>query len=71
MEPERRIIFKVPWIDDRDETHVNRGFCVQLGKSMQGGLRCHSFMSLSVAKFLSFEHVIIYLSKIHFHDTPC
>lgn len=72
MEPERCFIFRVPWIDDRGEAHVNRGFRVQFSQALgpcRGGLRFHPSMSLSVAKFLAFEHVILYLSKIHFHAT--
>ena len=69
LEPERCFIFRVPWIDDRGEAHVNRGFRVQFSQALgpcRGGLRFHPSMSLSVAKFLAFEHVMLYLSKMHY-----
>ncbi|XP_021310738.1 NAD(P)-specific glutamate dehydrogenase isoform X3 [Sorghum bicolor] len=52
---------QVPWIDDRGEAHVNRGFRVQFSQALgpcRGGLRFHPSMSLSVAKFLAFEHTL-------------
>ncbi|XP_027341862.1 NADP-specific glutamate dehydrogenase-like isoform X1 [Abrus precatorius] len=58
VEPERMIIFRVPWVDDRGETHVNRGFRIQFNQSMgpcRGGIRFHPSMNLSIAKFLGFE----------------
>ncbi|KAL8458460.1 hypothetical protein ACS0TY_036101 [Phlomoides rotata] len=58
LEPERAIIFRVPWVDDRGETHVNRGFRVHFNQSLgpcRGGLRFHPSMNLSISKFLSFE----------------
>ncbi|KAH6773439.1 Amino acid dehydrogenase family protein [Perilla frutescens var. hirtella] len=58
LEPERTIIFRVPWVDDRGETHVNRGFRVHFNQTLgpcRGGLRFHPSMNLSIAKFLSFE----------------
>lgn len=58
LEPERMIIFRVSWIDDKGETHVNRGFRVQFSQALgpcRGGLRFHPSMTLSVAKFLGFE----------------
>lgn len=61
LEPERMIIFRVSWVDDRGETHVNRGFRVQFNQSMgpcRGGIRFHPSMNLSVAKFLGFEQVL-------------
>lgn len=60
LEPERTIIFRVPWVDDKGETHVNRGFRVQFSQVLgpcRGGLRFHPSMNLSVAKFLGFEQV--------------
>ncbi|KAF7814173.1 NADP-specific glutamate dehydrogenase isoform X1 [Senna tora] len=60
LEPERMIIFRVPWVDDRGEAHVNRGFRVQFNQSMgpcRGGIRYHPSMNLSIAKFLGFEQV--------------
>ena len=61
LEPERMIIFRVPWVDDRGEIHVNRGFRVQFNQSMgpcRGGIRFHPSMNLSIAKFLGFEQVL-------------
>ncbi|KAK9102222.1 hypothetical protein Sjap_019476 [Stephania japonica] len=61
LEPERTIIFRVPWIDDKGETHVNRGFRVQFNQALgpcRGGLRYHPSMNLSIAKFLGFEQAL-------------
>ncbi len=58
VEPERTIIFRVPWIDDRGEVHVNRGYRVEFNSSIgpyKGGLRFHPTVTLSVLKFLGFE----------------
>ncbi|XP_072966810.1 uncharacterized protein [Typha angustifolia] len=61
LEPERSIVFRVPWVDDRGETHVNRGFRVQFSQVVgpcRGGLRFHPSMNLSIAKFLGFEQTL-------------
>lgn len=61
LEPERTIIFRVPWVDDRGEMHVNRGFRVQFNQTLgpcRGGLRFHPSMNLSIAKFLGFQQVL-------------
>ncbi|XP_047338763.1 NADP-specific glutamate dehydrogenase isoform X2 [Impatiens glandulifera] len=61
LEPERMIVFRVPWVDDRGETHVNRGFRVQFNQSLgpcRGGLRFHPSMNLSIAKFLGFQQTL-------------
>ncbi|XP_057455265.1 uncharacterized protein LOC130746600 isoform X2 [Lotus japonicus] len=61
LEPERMIVFRVPWVDDRGETHVNRGFRVQFNQSTgpcRGGIRFHPSMNLSIAKFLGFEQTL-------------
>ncbi|CAN1286457.1 NADP-specific glutamate dehydrogenase [Linum perenne] len=58
IEPERMILFRVPWVDDRGETHVNRGFRVQFNQALgpcRGGMRFNPSMNLSIAKFLGFE----------------
>lgn len=63
LEPERVIIFRVPWVDDRGETHVHRGFRVQFNQALgpcRGGIRFHPLMTLSIAKFLGFEQVLEY-----------
>lgn len=60
LEPERMIVFRVPWVDDRGEAHVNRGFRVQFNQTLgpcRGGLRFHPSMNLSIAKFLGFQQV--------------
>jgi glutamate dehydrogenase (NADP+) len=59
-EPERVIIFRVPWMDDRGEIHVNRGFRVEMNSALgpyKGGLRFHPSVNLSILKFLAFEQV--------------
>ncbi|KAK6153608.1 hypothetical protein DH2020_013247 [Rehmannia glutinosa] len=61
LEPERTIIFRVPWVDDRGETHVNRGFRVHFNQTLgpcRGGLRFHPSMNLCIAKFLSFDQTL-------------
>ncbi|KAF4362084.1 hypothetical protein F8388_023936 [Cannabis sativa] len=58
LEPERMVLFRIPWVDDRGETHVNRGFRVQFNQALgpcRGGIRFHPSMNLSIAKFLGFE----------------
>lgn len=70
LEPERMIIFRVPWVDDRGETHVNRGYRIHFNQSLgpcRGGLRFHPSMNLSIAKFLGFEQVLLYLPFLGFH----
>ncbi len=60
VEPERVIIFRVPWLNDRGQVEVNRGFRVQMNSSIgpyKGGLRFHPSVNLSVLKFLGFEQV--------------
>ena len=57
-EPERVIIFRVPWTDDRGEIHINRAFRVQMNSALgpyKGGLRFHASVNLSIMKFLAFE----------------
>jgi glutamate dehydrogenase (NADP+) len=59
-EPERTIMFKVPWKDDRGEYHVNRGYRVEFNSALgpyKGGLRFHSSVTLSILKFLGFEQI--------------
>ncbi|MCQ2110064.1 MAG: NADP-specific glutamate dehydrogenase [Bacteroidaceae bacterium] len=58
VEPERVIMFRVPWMDDQGEIHVNRGFRVQMNSAIgpyKGGIRFHSSVNLSIMKFLAFE----------------
>jgi glutamate dehydrogenase (NADP+) len=58
VEPERVIMFRVPWVDDRGEVQVNRGFRIEFNSAIgpyKGGLRFHSSVTLSGLKFLGFE----------------
>ena len=58
VEPERVVTFRVPWLDDRGEVHVNLGYRVQFNSAIgpyKGGLRFHSSVNLSILKFLGFE----------------
>ena len=60
VEPDRAIIFRVPWEDDRGEIHINRGFRVQFNNAIgpyKGGLRFHPTVNLGVIKFLGFEQI--------------
>jgi len=61
VEPERVIIFRVPWIDDKGEIQVNRGFRIQMNSALgpyKGGLRFHPSVDLGILKFLAFEQVL-------------
>ena len=60
VEPERVIIFRVPWIDDEGKVQVNRGFRVQFNSAIgpyKGGLRLHPSVNLGILKFLGFEQI--------------
>lgn len=60
VEPERQILFRVPWLDDQNKVQVNRGFRVQFNSALgpfKGGLRFHPSVNLSVIKFLGFEQI--------------
>jgi len=60
VEPERAIMFRVPWIDDSGKVRVNRGFRVQYNSAIgpyKGGLRFHPSVNLSIIKFLGFEQI--------------
>jgi len=60
VEPERTIMFRVPWLDDKGEVQVNRGFRVEFNSAIgpyKGGLRFHPSVNLSILKFLGFEQV--------------
>ena len=59
-EPERVILFRVPWQDDQGQVHVNRGFRIEMNSAIgpyKGGLRFHPSVNLSILKFLAFEQV--------------
>jgi glutamate dehydrogenase (NADP+) len=58
VEPERVVMFRVPWVDDSGQVHVNRGFRIQMNSAIgpyKGGLRFHPSVNLSILKFLAFE----------------
>ena len=60
VEPERQIIFRVPWVDDQGNTQVNRGFRVQFNSAIgpyKGGIRFHPSVNISIIKFLGFEQI--------------
>jgi glutamate dehydrogenase (NADP+) len=60
VEPERVIMFRVPWMDDQGEIYVNRGFRIEMNSAIgpyKGGLRFHPSVNLSILKFLAFEQV--------------
>jgi glutamate dehydrogenase (NADP+) len=60
LEPERVILFRVCWVDDSGEIHVNRGFRVEMNSALgpyKGGLRFHPSVNLGILKFLAFEQV--------------
>lgn len=61
VEPERQIVFRVPWVDDNGKTQVNRGYRVEFNSAIgpyKGGLRFHPSVNISIIKFLGFEQVL-------------
>ncbi|MEK7118725.1 MAG: Glu/Leu/Phe/Val dehydrogenase dimerization domain-containing protein, partial [Patescibacteria group bacterium] len=59
-EPERTVIFRVPWVDDHGEFCLNRGYRIQFSSAVgpyKGGLRFHPSVNLSILKFLGFEQI--------------
>ncbi|MCT4620641.1 MAG: NADP-specific glutamate dehydrogenase [Marinisporobacter sp.] len=61
VEPERVVMFRVPWLDDQGKVHVNRGFRVQFNSAIgpyKGGLRFHPSVYLGIIKFLGFEQIL-------------
>jgi len=60
VEPERVVMFRVPWVDDQGEIHVNRGYRIEMNSAIgpyKGGLRFHPSVNLGILKFLAFEQV--------------
>lgn len=60
VEPDRTIVFRVPWVDDRGQVQVNRGFRIQFSNAIgpyKGGIRFHPSVNLSILKFLGFEQI--------------
>jgi glutamate dehydrogenase (NADP+) len=61
VEPERVIMFRVPWVDDKGELQINRGYRIQMNSAIgpyKGGIRLHPSVNLSILKFLAFEQVL-------------
>jgi glutamate dehydrogenase (NADP+) len=61
IEPERVILFRVPWVDSKGDVHVNRGFRIEMNSAIgpyKGGLRFHPSVNLGILKFLAFEQVL-------------
>ena len=60
VEPERQILFRVPWVDDNGKTQVNRGYRIEFNSAIgpyKGGLRFHPSVNLGIIKFLGFEQI--------------
>ncbi|MDR0310930.1 MAG: glutamate dehydrogenase, partial [Acidobacteriota bacterium] len=60
VEPERTIIFRVPWMDDQSEIQINRGYRVEMNSALgpyKGGMRFHPSVNLGIFKFLAFEQI--------------
>jgi len=60
-EPERVILFRVPWVDDKGEIQINKGYRIEMNSAIgpyKGGLRFHPTVNLSILKFLAFEQVL-------------
>ncbi len=60
VEPERQIMFRVPWVDDKGEIQINRGYRIQFNSAIgpyKGGIRLHPSVNLSILKFLGFEQI--------------
>jgi glutamate dehydrogenase (NADP+) len=60
IEPERVILFRVPWVDDQGDVHINRGYRIEMNSAIgpyKGGLRFHPSVNLGILKFLAFEQV--------------
>ena len=60
VEPERQLMFRVPWLDDKGNIHVNRGFRFEFNSALgpyKGGLRFHPSVNASILKFLGFEQI--------------
>ena len=60
VEPERQVLFRVPWVDDKGQVRVNKGYRVQFNSAIgpyKGGLRLHPSVNLGIIKFLGFEQI--------------
>lgn len=61
VEPERQVVFRVPWVDDKGNVQVNRGFRFEFSSAIgpyKGGLRFHPSVNASIIKFLGFEQIL-------------
>src|SRR6202040_1407867 len=61
VEPERVLMFRVPWVDDQAAVQVNRGFRIEMNSAIgpyKGGLRLHASVNLGILKFLAFEQIL-------------
>jgi glutamate dehydrogenase (NADP+) len=61
VEPERVIMFRVPWVDDKGEIRINRGYRVQMNSAIgpyKGGIRFHPSVNLGILKFLAFDRYL-------------
>src|SRR5512136_2042133 len=61
VEPERAVIFRVPWVDDKGEIQINKGYRIEMNSAIgpyKGGLRFHASVNLGILKFLAFEQVL-------------
>jgi len=60
VEPERALMFRVPWVDDAGDIHINRGYRIEMNSALgpyKGGLRFHPSVNISILKFLAFEQI--------------
>ena len=60
VEPERQVLFRVPWVDDKGQVQVNKGFRVQFNSAIgpyKGGIRLHPSVNIGIIKFLGFEQI--------------
>ena len=60
VEPERQILFRVPWVDDKGQVQVNKGFRIQFNSAIgpyKGGIRLHPSVNIGIIKFLGFEQI--------------
>ena len=61
VEPERQILFRVPWVDDKGQVQVNKGFRIQFNSAIgpyKGGIRLHPSVNIGIIKFLGFEQIL-------------
>ena len=61
VEPERIVSFRVPWVDDKNQVHVNKGYRIQFNSAIgpyKGGIRLHPSVNQGILKFLGFEQIL-------------